>query len=94
MTNTLAQQQSAYVKEVMKNAKVANRTCLHNAYKTEFGKHIPYSVIDSAFRKACRKWAVINIFGKGDVNVEQMLGEVTNGTMAILNKKYSVKWED
>ena len=93
MTN-LAQQQSAYVKELMKTAKVANRTVLHNAYKTEFGKHIPYSVIDSAFRKACRKWLAVNIFGKGDVNVEQMLGEVTLSTMAILNKKYSVKWED
>ena len=93
MTN-LAQQQSAYTKELLKNAKVANRTCLHNAYKREFSKHIPYSVIDSAFRKACRKWTVRNVFVGGDVNVEELMGELTRGTMAILNKKYSVKWED
>ena len=94
MTHTLAQQQSAYAKELLKTAKVANRTGLHNAYKKEFGKHIPYSVIDSAFKKACRKWTARNIFAGGDVNVEEMMRELTGSTMAILNKKYSVKWED
>jgi hypothetical protein len=92
--NNRTQQQSAYVKDLLKTLKLCTRTGLHNAYKRDFGKHIPYSVIDSAFRKACRKWTVRNVFAGGDINVEELLGELTRGTMAILDKKYSVKWED